>query len=95
MRGAWRGMLLNTVRGICESIEKKASVLESKRQRKTVAEKFIIEMKKAISDRVCPVCGQDVSDDIIQHLRERIKESTNEYAGLSVSTVFQHGPVFF
>ncbi|KHM52068.1 hypothetical protein NZ47_07010 [Anaerovibrio lipolyticus] len=83
MRGAWRGMLLNTVRGICESIEKKASVLESKRQRKTVAEKFIIEMKKAISDRVCPVCGQDVSDDIIQHLRERIKESTNEYAGLS------------
>ena len=40
-------------------------------------------MKKAISDRVCPVCGQDVSSDIIQKLRNHISESTNEFAGLT------------
>ena len=83
MRGAWRGMLLNTIRDIRESIEEEVNALDSKRQKKKVADKFILEMKKAISDRVCPVCGQEVSGDIIQHLRERISESTNEFAGLS------------
>lgn len=83
MRMAWRGMLLNTVRDIRETIDKEASALDSKRQKKKIADKFIMEMKRAISDRVCPVCGQDVSGNILQHLRERISESTNEYAGLS------------
>lgn len=83
MRIAWRGMLLNTVRDIRESIEEEVNTLDSKRQKKKVADKFIMEMKKAISDRVCPVCGQEVSGDIIQHLRDRISESTNEFAGLS------------
>lgn len=83
MRSAWRGMLLNTVRDIREAIEEEVNTLDSKRQKKKVADKFIMEMKKAISDRVCPVCGQDVSGDIIQHLRERISDSTNEFAGLS------------
>ena len=40
-------------------------------------------MKKAISERICPVCGQEVSGDLVQHLRERINVSTNEFAGLS------------
>lgn len=83
MRVAWRGMLLNTVRDIRENIEAEVNELDSKRQKKKVADKFILEMKKAISDRVCPVCGQDVSGDIIQKLRDRISDSTNEFAGLT------------
>ncbi len=83
MKFAWRGMLLNTARDIRESIESEVNSLESKRQTKKVAEKFIIEIRKAISDRVCPVCGQDVTGDIIQHLHERINDSTNEFAGLT------------
>ena len=83
MRTAWRGMLLNTIRDIRESIEKEVNTLDSKRQKKKVADKFIMEMRRAISDRVCPICGQEVSADIIQHLQDRIKESTNEYSGLT------------
>ena len=83
MRNAWRGMLINTIRDIREGIEAEVTVLDGKRQKKKVADKFIMEMKKAISDRVCPVCGQDVSADIIQNLRDRINESTNEFSGLT------------
>lgn len=83
MRTAWRGMLLNTIRDIRESIEKEVTTLDSKRQRKKVADKFIMEMRKAISERVCPICGQEVSTGIIQHLQDLIKESTNEYSGLT------------
>lgn len=83
MRNAWRGMLLNTIRDIRESIESEVTILDGKRQKKKVADRFILEMKKAISERVCPVCGQDVSSDIIQNLRDRISESTNEFAGLT------------
>lgn len=83
MKTAWRGMLLNTIRDINESLEEEVNTLDSKRQKKKVADKFIFEMKRAISDRVCPVCGQDVSSDIIQKLRDHISESTNEFAGLT------------
>lgn len=83
MRTSWRGMLLNTVRDIREAIEGEANALDSKRQKKKVADRFILEMKKAISDRVCPVCSQEISGEVIQLLRERISESSNEFAGLS------------
>lgn len=83
MRTAWRGMLLNTIRDIRESIENNVNILDSKRQKKKVADKFIMEMRKAISDRVCPICGQEVSGNIIQHLQDRISESSNEFAGLT------------
>ena len=83
MKTAWKGMLLGTIRDVREKTESEAKVLEAKRQTKKVADRFIIEMRKAISDRICPVCGQEVSGDIIQHLRNRISESTNEFAGLS------------
>ncbi|OCN03397.1 hypothetical protein A7X67_10965 [Clostridium sp. W14A] len=83
MKNAWKGMLLTTVRDIRESIEKEEHELESKKQKRNVAERFIIEMKKAIAERTCPVCGQEVPADIVAHLQEHINESTSEYSGLS------------
>ena len=83
MRTAWKGMLLSTIRDIREKLEAETTALDTKRQKKKVADKFIMEMKKAISDRVCPVCGQDVSGDIIEHLRMRMNDSKGEFAGLS------------
>lgn len=83
MKNAWKGMLLTTVRDIRESIEKEEHELQSKKQKRNVAERFIIEIKKAIAERTCPVCGQEVSTDIIAHLQEHINESTSEYSGLS------------
>lgn len=83
MSTAWKGMLLSTIRDIREEIGKKQKILESKRQKGTVAESFIREMKRAIANRVCPVCGQKVSSDIIDHLKNEIKMSTSQYSGLS------------
>jgi len=83
MKNAWRGMLLTTVRDLREKIEAEEYALDAKKQKRTVADRFIMEMKKAISERTCPICGQEVSGDIVEHLRAKINESTNEYVGLS------------
>lgn len=83
LKDAWRGMLLNTIRDVREKVDKEISALESKKEKHNVADKFILEIKKAISDRVCPVCGQDVTADVIQSLKEKINQSTSEFKGLS------------
>lgn len=83
MKNAWKGMLQTTVRDLREKAQSEAHELDAKKQKRSVAEQFILEMKKAISDRTCPVCGQEVSGDLIEHLRAKINASTNEYSGLT------------
>ena len=83
MKTAWKGMLLTTVRDIQEKISEEKHSLETKKQNGKVAERFIKEMRKAIADRVCPVCEQEISQDVVSRLRERIVTSGSEFAGLS------------
>lgn len=61
MKTAWKGMLATNVRDIREELDEKVSILEKKKQKQAVASEFIVEMKKAIRERVCPVCEQDIS----------------------------------
>lgn len=83
MKNAWKGMLLTTIRDIREKLETEEKVLTSKKQKRTVAESFIKEMKRAVADRTCPVCGQDIDSTIIEELQRKINESTSEYSGLT------------
>ena len=83
MKNAWKGMLLTTVRDMREKLEAEEKILTSKRQKRTVAESFIKEMKRAIAERTCPVCGQDIDSSIVAELQKKINESTSEYAGLT------------
>jgi len=83
LRNAWKGMLLTTINNTRNNVEKEKKQLESKKQKRNVAEHFIIEMKKAVAEKKCPICEQDVNSDIITKLQERINESTSEYTGLS------------
>lgn len=83
MKGAWKGMLLTTVRNLTEQIDAEEKVLSFKNIKKTVAKSFINEMKKAVNERICPICEQKVSGDIIAHLQEKISESASEFVGLT------------
>lgn len=83
LKVAWQGMLANTFRDIRENLDKQISTLESKKEKNSVAEKFIFEMKKAISDRTCPVCGQEVSSEVIKVLEDRINNESSEFIGLT------------
>ncbi|MCH4007886.1 MAG: AAA family ATPase [Eubacterium sp.] len=80
---AWKGMMLSTIRDLREKVQGEIKELESKKQKKSVATHFIMEMRKAVADRICPVCGQDISGDVLKHLEDEIKTQTSEYAGLT------------
>lgn len=80
---AWKGMLISPIQHIRESVQEEIKELESKKQKKSVATHFIMEMRKAVADRTCPVCGQKVSGDVLKHLEDEIKSQTSEYSGLT------------
>lgn len=83
LKEAWRGMLLTTIRDVREEIESEAKTLDSKKQKRTVANHFIMEIKQAVAERTCPVCGQNVGPDIIVGLNAKINASTSEFSGLT------------
>lgn len=83
MKTAWKGMLATNVRDIREELDEKISVLEKKKQKQAVASEFIVEMKKAIRERVCPVCEQDISRELISVLQAKIDDSNSKFKGLT------------
>lgn len=83
LSSAWKGMLLTTIRDVRENLEKEQKSLEDKKQKRQVANQFIDAMRRAVAERECPVCGQSISSDVIQHLQEQIDESSSDYKGLS------------
>ena len=80
---AWKSMLGTTVRDMSKKIEDEKEVLESKKQRRGVADHFLREMRSAVAEKVCPVCGQELSNFIIEDLKKKIDESGNEFQGLT------------
>lgn len=83
MKTAWKGMLATNVRDIREELDEKVSILEKKKQKQAVASEFIVEMKKAIRERVCPVCEQDISKELIAVLQDKIDDSNSKFKGLT------------
>lgn len=82
---AWKNMLGTTVRDLSDKINKEKEELDNKRNKSGVADHFIREMRSAVAEKVCPICGQDVSDTIIETLKKKIKENSSEFKGLSNS----------
>lgn len=80
---AWKGMLLSTIEQVAEKLRTEQSQLEGKKQKQKIADRFIMEMRKAVADQECPVCGQEISTEIIQILKKKINGSSDEFAGLT------------
>jgi DNA sulfur modification protein DndD len=82
-KDAWKGMLAERIQLVADELSQQIAALEKRKQNKVVAEKFIIEIKKACQDHKCPVCEQEISDEYIGILEERIRKSESEFSGLS------------
>lgn len=83
MKLAWKGMLATTVRDLRENLDEKIVDLEKKKETQVVASRFIIEIKKAICERVCPICEQKVSKELISILQAKVDESNSKFKGLT------------
>ena len=82
-KDAWKGMLLSTIDRMTEDLRTEQSQLEGKKQKQKIADRFIMEMRRAVADQVCPVCGQEISTEITQNLQKKINGSGDEFAGLT------------
>ena len=82
-KDAWKGMLAERIQLVADELSQQIAALEKRKQNKVVAEKFIIEIKKACHDHKGPVCEQEISDEYIGILEERIRKSESEFSGLS------------
>lgn len=83
LKTSWKGMLIPRIGEIKGELESQISDLDSKKQKGLVADSFIMEMKKAVQDRSCPVCGQSISSDLVNELSKKIADSSSEFSGLS------------
>lgn len=79
----WRGMLADRINDSIRELMVSISGLEKKKTTRFVADKFIEEMKTACHNKKCPVCTQDISDDILHYLQAQISTSESRFAGLS------------
>jgi len=82
-KDAWKGMLSDVIKAVIDSLQVQINTLEKKKQNKDVADKFIIELRRACQDHKCPVCEQDISDDLIEALRSKMLRSESEFSGLN------------
>ncbi len=82
-KDAWKGMLIDSINTATEAISSEIHVLEQKKQNKAVADRFIKEIRNAVADKKCPVCEQEIADEYIAILKERIARSESQFSGLS------------
>lgn len=83
IKTAWRMMLAPSIQEIVSSVSVQISTLEQKKQQRLVAERFLDEIRRAVSEHRCPVCEQPIDDDYLELLHDRIERAAHEFSGLT------------
>lgn len=80
---AWKGLVGAQVSAVLLGIQRRAKELEGKEKAQQVASSFVEEMKEAVSRKHCHLCDQDVADNLIIKIEERIKSAESSFKGLT------------
>jgi DNA sulfur modification protein DndD len=86
-KDAWKTMVIPCLGDALKTAESRMYELESKGRAHEQAAHFIDEMKTALDEHHCPVCDQDLGEDLIGKLQQRVLSATSEFSGLSDSEV--------
>ena len=78
MKDAWRGMLKQRIDECLTDVRERMNLLEVKQSRKTIADKVISDLRKALEDRKCPVCEQGINGAVLATLSARLQESISD-----------------
>lgn len=79
----WRGMLRRRIDECLSDLRDRISLLEVRKNQKTILDKVVGDIRKAVTERTCPVCEQAVEGNAWEILNKRLQESVLE-AGLTV-----------
>lgn len=80
---AWKGLVSSRVDVILASIETQLKDLEDRESAHKVASHFVKEMKTAAMSHHCHLCDQDIPEDKLDALVQRITDASSEFGGLS------------
>lgn len=80
---AWKGLVSSRVEIILSEVDKEIKRLEERESAHKVANHFMREMKNAAMKHHCDLCDQDIPDDKIETLVQRITVASNEFGGLT------------
>lgn len=86
-KDAWKGLVGARVSAVLLELDEQARSLEDKEHSQLTATHFIDDMRKALAERHCQLCDQDIKDDFISRIEERIRSAENEYGGLTVEEI--------
>ena len=78
MKDAWRGMLKQRIDECLTDVRERMNLLEVKQSRKTITDKVISDLRKALEDRKCPVCEQGINGAVLATLSARLQESISD-----------------
>ncbi len=82
-KDAWRVLVSSRVRTVLLGVQTQVKTLEDKENTQKIAKRFLDDMKAAVEQKHCQLCDQDIDDNLIKKMEERIQDTESEYSGLS------------
>ncbi|ATW26730.1 AAA family ATPase [Candidatus Formimonas warabiya] len=82
-KNAWKGLVGSRVTSVLDGVKARAQELEDKEKAQQIASGFVKDMKKAVSEKHCHLCEQDIEEGLLAKIEERIKKAKSSYGGLS------------
>lgn len=86
-RDAWRGLVGTKVSEVLNEVKAQEQTLVEKEKAKQIADSLMGDMRKAINEKHCGLCDQDINDNLLAKIEERIKTSESSYGALTPDEV--------
>lgn len=80
---AWKGLVSTRVESILSHISEQLTALELKENAQRIADHILQDMQTAVDNKHCQFCEQDIDDEHMGKLLEKIQKAAGEYGGLS------------
>lgn len=80
---AWKSLISARVSIVLSELDDITKSLEDKEKSQHTAEHFLEEMRRAVAKKHCQLCDQDISEELLERMKDFIKRSESEYGGLT------------
>lgn len=82
-KDAWKGLVSSRVEILLVDIHTQLKYLEDKDNSQKIALHFLEDMQKAVDNKHCQLCDQEIDESYIEKLKNRINDASTEFSGLT------------
>ena len=82
-KDAWKTLINPCVSKVLAKVDERIHELEFKVNAQIKTRQFIAEMRQAIANKHCVICDQDIGDELIQKMQDRVSSAESEFGGLT------------